>query len=147
MLIKTLRNILIFLCVLVATIAPTSGDTIAPTIEITDDKPQVPLEYNQPEFLKVYTIEDKCSCVKFARKFSGVPVYGKAWEIVPNTHIPIVGSVVLTREGPFNGHAAVVLAVENNQIVLGESNYVDCEITYGRKLDISSQTIRGYSQK
>jgi len=54
---------------------------------------------------------------------------------------------VLTREGPFNGHAAVVLAVENNQIVLGESNYVDCEITYGRKLDISSQTIRGYSQK
>lgn len=90
-------------------------------------------------------------CVVYARKITGNPeVKGTAKNIVPNTQVPAVGAVVLTKEslpGTYTGHAAVVVAVTGDSIVLEEANYFrggKTNVSVGRTLPLDSPLIRGY---
>ena len=68
---------------------------------------------------------------------------GHAKDIEPNSQIPEVGSVVLTME-PI-GHAALIIGIEDNQLIVAESNYGGDEmIDVGRKININDPRIRGY---
>lgn len=82
-------------------------------------------------------------CVVFARNFlkiDNLAFGGYAGRIKPNSQIPEIGSVVLTRT-----HAAVIIDMTEDEIILAESNYHwDHKITSGRRMKIDDPQIRGY---
>lgn len=68
---------------------------------------------------------------------------GNADSVPTNSETPVVGAAVLTMEP--TGHAAVVIGIEDGELVLAESNYNgDERITVGRRLAIGDPRIRGY---
>lgn len=90
-------------------------------------------------------------CVVYARKVTGDErVKGLARTIKPNSQIPAVGSVVVTKEslpGKNTGHVAVVIEVTDTHIVLEEANYYrggKTNVSVGRKLALNSTLIVGY---
>ena len=87
-------------------------------------------------------------CVVFVQdyfKIWGNPYFkGRAIDIPLNTNYPEVGWVVLTTEGP-HGHVAIVTDIQDETLILTESNYNNDEIvTVGRKLLAESELIRGF---
>lgn len=72
----------------------------------------------------------------------GIDIYGNANQQIPNSKEPIVGSVVILKGGKL-GHVALVLEVRDDSIVIVESNYKPCQITY-RVIPKSSSIIKGY---
>jgi hypothetical protein len=87
-------------------------------------------------------------CVEWLKKYfhtaSTAPEFkGHASKIKPNTKTPEAGDIVLTKEG--EGHVALVIGIENNNLILAESNFKgDERITLGRELSTTSPKIRGY---
>jgi len=69
---------------------------------------------------------------------------GRAIDIVSNIDMPAVGEIVLTTESE-TGHVALIYKIENDELILAESNYGNDEkITVGRRLKIGDPVIRGY---
>ena len=54
-----------------------------------------------------------------------------------------VGDAVLTAEGDV-GHAAIIVGIEGNNIILEEANYQANQITRGRKIDVFDSNIYGF---
>lgn len=87
-------------------------------------------------------------CVAWIQQYLSVyythPAFrGHARDIVPNTSEPSLGAAVLTTEG--EGHAALIIAIDEDELVLAESNYNgDERIDVGRRLQIDNPIIRGY---
>jgi len=68
---------------------------------------------------------------------------GHAKDITPNSIEPRIGSAVITTEG--EGHAALIIAIDEDNLILAESNYRgDEKVTKGRILTKDSHLIRGY---
>lgn len=87
-----------------------------------------------------------CSCVSYAKWKLGVSqnvYWGNAGEIKPTTKEPIVGGLILTREG--DGHLGVIISYTSQSVTFDDSNYLSCEETR-RELPIDSLLIRGYSR-
>lgn len=85
-------------------------------------------------------------CVKFVRMHLGdhPDFRGNAIEIQPNTDTPRIGHAVLTSESDL-GHVAIVTNIQDDYIVVSESNYVAKDrISHGRKIPKDSHIIRGY---
>lgn len=69
---------------------------------------------------------------------------GMARNIEPNSIEPKVNNVVLTDESK-KGHAALIIAIEGDELILAESNYAKDEIIHvGRRLNIQDEHIVGY---
>ena len=88
---------------------------------------------------------DPCSCVSTAKSlvnFSKIIGVAKNWPI--NSLEPRVGGVVVTNENPITGHIAVIIGIEGGVLILEEGNYVKCQKTKGRKLNIGSKVIIGF---
>lgn len=90
-------------------------------------------------------------CVVYIRKITGdIRVAGRAMTIKPETQVPEVGAVVLTKEslpGTNSGHVALVKGIVDGNLILEEANYTSSKIgnvTVGRELPIDSPLIRGY---
>lgn len=80
-----------------------------------------------------------CSCVVFARQFSGRSIYGNAHELLPtHTTNPVVGDWVL-----FRNHTSVIVDIQNDSLFVIESNFIPCSISK-RVIKIDSKEIRGY---
>jgi len=82
-----------------------------------------------------------CSCIVFARGF-GYSFNKNAYQLQPNSDKPILKGLVLTREGPY-GHVAVIYQIDFDSLIIVESNYVKCKITY-RRIPLDYPLIRGY---
>lgn len=74
-----------------------------------------------------------CNCLEFARQLG-----------VGDTKVdsPVILGGVLLNEGT-QGHIAVVLEVNEEDILIIESNYVHCQITM-RRLSLNYKRIRGF---
>lgn len=94
-------------------------------------------------------------CIGFIQRFFGPSVYyggfqGDADQIFPNSRIPEIGAVVLTFEpsrsqGKIVAHAAIIIDIEGDELILADSNYGRDEIIQiGRRLKIHDWRIRGY---
>jgi hypothetical protein len=87
-------------------------------------------------------------CVEFIKEYlqtytTNPNFRGHARDIIPNSDVPEVGAAVLTNEP--TGHAALVIAIMGDELVLAESNYrLDERITLGRTLKVGDPRIRGY---
>lgn len=95
-------------------------------------------------------IKQQCVTYVYARTGNdNLLGYKTAGKIPVNSQTPIVGAVVITSEGAY-GHAAYVVAIEDDNLVLDEANYIDTNyksggpVTAGRVLPISSPLIKGY---
>jgi len=75
-----------------------------------------------------------CNCVKFVKNL------GIRNNIIDE---PIVAGSVRTNEGNV-GHRAFILKIEMDSIVIVESNYVPCQITF-RRLYLDDPIITGYT--
>jgi hypothetical protein len=82
-----------------------------------------------------------CYCTVFAERF-GYELNGHAYQLQPNSDEPTVGGLILTREGPY-GHVAVIYQIDFDSLIIVESNYVECKITY-RRIPLDYKLIRGY---
>lgn len=85
-------------------------------------------------------------CVVFARSFSGLgrdKVSGWARNNKVTTRDPALGSVLRTRES-YAGHVAVVVAIQDNQIEVVESNYHWNQRVSMRWINKNSPKIVGY---
>jgi hypothetical protein len=54
-----------------------------------------------------------------------------------------IGDAVLTAEGDV-GHAAIVVGIEGNNLILEEANYVNGQVTKGRKISVFDSNIYGF---
>lgn len=100
------------------------------------------VEYVKPPIVHK-VVSGYCSCVQYVKAKLGISgSLGNAWNIVPNSQVPTIGSIVLTYEG--RGHAALVVGITDKYIIIDESNYVRCTQTLGRQIPIDSPLIRGY---
>lgn len=69
---------------------------------------------------------------------------GRAGDIPPNTKQPTVGAVVITSEGSV-GHVALIIEIDDEELVLAESNISGDEIVrIGRRIRKDSEYIVGY---
>lgn len=86
----------------------------------------------------------RCSCVLFARYFSGINTgsvgWAKYWPI--NSDSPATNAIVVFTGT--TGHVAVVLSYTDTTITITESNYVHCTITSGRVVSRNQTNIKGY---
>lgn len=88
-------------------------------------------------------------CVEFIQRYlesyyTHPNFRGVARNIVPNSQEPKVGSAVLTRESK-DGHAALIVAIEGDELVLAESNFTEPEmVSVGRRIKITDERIVGY---
>jgi len=78
-----------------------------------------------------------CSCVDFVQEL-GLKVGGNAWHIRANIINPAEGIGVL-----LPNHIAYILAVEDDSIIIMESNFSRCKITF-RRIYKNDPQIRGY---
>lgn len=133
----------VVLVTLLITALASSGEAKAPADNI-QDKIYGPFKTYGPYIVVARnTLGTECSCVKFARAFSGIQVFGDADTLSGNTNFPEVGAWVLTTESPMH-HVAVITGIDGDELILTEANYVECKITQGRKLRIDSPLIKGY---
>lgn len=88
-----------------------------------------------------------CSCVVYAKKLLGreSEIWGNAWEIQPNSQIPMINSLILTTEGTQGGHIAVVVNITSTRVIFNEANYISC-LPSLRSLPLDSPLIRGYKR-
>lgn len=110
-----------------------SGDKY-PVEPITED-----LVYLKP--LPYIQAKPSCSCVGFIQSF-GFDIAGHAYQLQPNSDEPMVGGLALTKEGPY-GHVAVIHQIDFDSLIIVESNYIKCSITY-RRISLDSPLIRGF---
>ena len=97
------------------------------------------LAYIEPYYIP--PAKANCSCVLFVRSL-GVDAYGSAGSIKPNSTEPFAGGAVLLREGKI-GHVAYILDVQKDGIVIMESNFIPCKITF-RFIPFDYGQIKGY---
>ena len=97
-----------------------------------------------PYFPEQLTSNVLCNCIAYAKLLLGRTgeSWGNAKDIVPNSTEPKVGSLVLTREGPY-GHAGVVINYTATTVTFEEANYFACQKSV-RTLDRADIKIRGY---
>lgn len=71
-----------------------------------------------------------CSCVKTAKIKYGVniPPAHNAWDLSPNSDVPVVGQLVLMQY-PTIGHVAVLEAITDDGYLISEGNYKSCQYT------------------
>ena len=87
-------------------------------------------------------------CVTFARNFTQAApslVGGMAKNIPTNTNTPIVGAIVKTNESRF-GHLGVVIADDDDNLTIVESNYHWNGIIDIREISATDPRIVGYLQ-
>lgn len=84
--------------------------------------------------LSIPALVPSCNCVQFALSMG-----------INNNPIdePIVGGSLKTWEGPI-GHRAFILAIEEDSLIIVESNFIPCQITF-RRIPLDSRIIRGYT--
>jgi surface antigen len=85
-------------------------------------------------------------CVTFARNFTQATpqlVSGVARDIPTNANTPIVGAIVKTNESRF-GHLAVVIAKDDDNLTIVESNYRWNGIIDIREISATDPRIEGY---
>jgi hypothetical protein len=81
-------------------------------------------------------------CVVYARRISGKDVSGVAKNNLVNTESPSVGDVVKLNEGRV-GHLAVVVGLQDDNIIINEANYVKGYITR-RQIAMDDPRILGF---
>ena len=98
----------------------------------------------EPQPVKPKIVKTDCECVPWVKAQFGITrSIGAAKNWQPNTQIPTIGAVVITRESSL-GHVGLVTDIQNGYLIISEKNYVGCTVTHGRKLDVNSPLIIGY---
>lgn len=86
-------------------------------------------------------------CVLFVRKLLGnhLDFKGYAGSIKPNIETPALGRAVLLKYKGQMAHAAAIIGIDGEWLVLAESNYhLDGKVEIGRKILSNDPYIRGY---
>ena len=65
----------------------------------------------------------------------------KYWPV--NESTPQIGEIVILNESTY-GHVALITDIKNGNLILDEANWIPCEHTIGRKLNINNPDILGY---
>lgn len=98
-----------------------------------------------------YELLGNGSCMSWAARRSGLPLHGSAYDIwkragslgLNTTSTPLLGSVLVTLEGPI-GHVVVVEEVMEDSVRISEQNYVGSYIVSGRIIEMDYELIVGY---
>lgn len=86
---------------------------------------------------------DPCSCLSAIQNWTDFPRgIGKPDNVQPRYSNPVVGSVVITNEGPY-GHVGLVMSITPDEITIKEANYRPCAVGF-RTIRRDSSLIRGY---
>jgi len=118
------------------------AQSVLPQEEVILDIPEVtttilPVVTNDGTYNAIH-----CSCIKTARAEGVLIPYGtNAWDLAPNSDIPIVGGLVLMQYKV--AHVAVVVTVTELHITILEGNYTPCKREL-RTLHRDHYAIRGY---
>ena len=91
----------------------------------TDD---LEMAYVKP--LPSFPVPAKCNCMQYARLLGVGDTPSKT---------PVLMGGVILAEGP-KGHIAIIIEINDDNILIIESNYEPCSITY-RRLDLSYNRI------
>jgi len=105
-----------------------------------------PLQAEMKLIIKIKPTNTNCWCVPWVKAQLGITEsMGDAKDWKPNTQIPTIGAVVITRESSL-GHVGLVTDYDPAQgiITISEKNFVHCTVTHGRKLSVNNPTIVGY---
>lgn len=94
--------------------------------------------------LKPKSVKTNCQCVPWVKAQIGfTKSIGMAKNWKPNTQIPTIGAVVITKESSI-GHVGLVTDIQDGYLIISEKNFSPCTVTHGRKLSVNSQVIIGY---
>jgi hypothetical protein len=106
------------------------GLLLTPNIanEATEISTNVEAVYVRP--LPSFPVNATCSCIQFARLMGVVD---------RPSEIPVLMGGVILREGSI-GHIGVIIEINDDNILIIESNYKPCSITY-RRLDLNYNRI------
>ena len=89
-------------------------------------------------------IKTNCQCVTWVKAQLGMTQsIGNARNWKPNTQIPTIGSVVITKESAA-GHVGLVTDIQDEYLIISEKNFTPCTVTHGRKLSVNDPVIIGY---
>lgn len=94
--------------------------------------------------VKIKQVKTNCQCVPYVKAQLGITEsIGNAKDWKPNTQIPTIGAVVITRESSL-GHVGLVTDIQNGYLIISEKNYTPCTVTHGRWLSVNSPAVIGY---
>ncbi len=89
-------------------------------------------------------------CVSFARQYSGIEIYGDAWQWAPfiTSALPSVGAVAVLRESP-NWHLALTTAVDWNarRFDVVEQNYLGRGVVSTRSISFDYLLLEGFVRR
>jgi hypothetical protein len=115
------------------------------TIEIKTEAPPAPEPIPEPPKPVIKPVKYACNCQKYASYITGKYLGGAraAKYVQVNSQTPSIGAIVIFTSGRY-GHAAVVVGIEGDQLILLEANNSPCKVTEGRRVDMNRGDIKGY---
>lgn len=145
---RRLRTLQIFLGLVVGFSVFISNPQQAEGMEFVVGQIDLPTVYPKTTemkmIIKTKPVQTDCQCVGYVKAQLGITKsIGTAINWKPNTQIPTIGAVVITRESSI-GHVGLVTDIQDGYLIISEKNFTPCTVTHGRKLDVNSQLIIGY---